>query len=358
MKLESNKWYHAIGVMSGSSMDGLDIALCKFLLKNDKWHYEIDSTYPCDFPDHLSTALKNAANLGGRDLLQLDVTFGDWIGNQILKFIQEIDEKPLFSAVHGHTVFHYPHLGFSTQIGDGAHIAAKSSVPAITNFRQLNVAYRGQGAPLVPFGDMHLFSQYDACLNLGGIANISINTDGKASAWDISPCNQVFNHLAQKMGQAFDRDGVIAISGKLEPKLLKKLNSLDFYKQPLPKSMGNHFIKQEVIPLLEAFDCPVPNKMKTFQKQVEDKIFEALAIHNVKEVLVTGGGAFNTALIRDLQANELGVEFTIPSKEVVENKEALIFAFLGLHRWFGLPNILASYSGAVKDCSGGAIYLP
>ncbi|WP_170227048.1 anhydro-N-acetylmuramic acid kinase [Luteibaculum oceani] len=358
MELAEGKWYHAIGVMSGSSMDGLDIALCKFAKIDNKWEYEVLASHPKEFPGNVREALVKSTDLSAKDFFQLDAAFGDWIGHNVKMVVQDLNELPLFAAVHGHTVFHYPQSGYSTQLGDGAHIAAKSGIPAITSFRQLNIAYKGQGAPLVPFGDLHLFPEYDACLNLGGIANISLHAANQLKAWDISPCNQVFNYLAQKMGQAFDRDGVIAISGKVEPDLLTQLNRLEFYQEAIPKSMGNHFIKDQVIPLLEKYDCSVPNKMKTFQKHVEDKIFEALTHSDAKKVLVTGGGAFNTALIKDLQDNELGIAFHIPSKEVVENKEAIIFAFLGLFRWFGLPNILASYSGATKDCSGGTIHLP
>lgn len=358
MEFKNGDVFWGVGVMSGSSLDGIDIALCRFKLnENNTWSYRLELTDHQKLTQEIKDLLEKSPSLSSQELHNLDAYYGDWIGHHVNEFLHRHFEKPDFVAVHGHTVFHYPEKGFSIQLGDGAHIAAACQTPVITNFRQQNIALGGQGAPLVPFGDKLLFSEYDACINLGGIANISVLNQENTTAWDICPCNQVFNYLAHQIGQEFDRDGVIAISGKVIPELLSDLNQLDFYKKATPKSMGNHWIKEKVIPLIDSYKASIPDKMKTAQQHFEEKIIEAVREYDIHKILLTGGGAFNKALISDLFKQEQ-LEFIVPDIETVEFKEALIFAFLGLMRWHEKENILASYTGARKNCSGGVISLP
>jgi anhydro-N-acetylmuramic acid kinase len=222
--------------MSGSSLDGLDMAHCQFDQVAGKMEWSILDAQTIPFTDSWKSKLQMANTLQGFDLIQLDAQFGIFIGEEVKAWIEEKNINTDLIASHGHTVFHEPALHFTTQIGNGAQIAAITRIDTITDFRQADVANRGHGAPFAPVADRDLFSAYDGYLNLGGIANISIQLpDQTWKAWDIGPCNQALNFLAGKKNLPFDANGTLASSGRIIPEVVKQL------KKYFPPTSGNAF---------------------------------------------------------------------------------------------------------------------
>ena len=379
MALSSLKYHNVIGIMSGTSLDGLDLAYCVFgeerdkvykdLKNNDKeerkspsyssgnscWEYEVRKAVTVPYPKELSQNLAQAMNLSGYELAQLHNELGRYIGMQVNEFMADFAEEVELIASHGHTVFHRPDLGMTLQIGSGADIAAICGKPVVCDFRTTDVALGGQGAPLVPIGDELLYGQYDICLNLGGISNLSYRHNGKRKAYDISPCNIVLNQLARQMGKAYDADGEIARSGNIDAILLEQINQLDYYKQPGTKSLGREWIDSQFFPLLRRCQLSIPDQMRTVCEHIAEQIANACNSTGGKNLLITGGGAHNTFLI-DLIRQKFDGQVIIPDNKTIDFKEAIIFAFLGFLRANGLPNCLASVTGAQRDSCGGALY--
>lgn len=350
--------YNVIGLMSGTSLDGLDIAYCHFTKKEDTWEYFIKAAQTVKYPPVLKKKLVSAINLSGMDLTMLDTELGRYFGNQVKKFIKVYNLKnPDFIASHGHTVFHQPHRGFTLQIANGANIAAQAKFPVVCNFRTLDVAYNGQGAPLVPIGDELLFNQYEYSLNLGGFANVSYKKNKKRIAFDICPVNIVLNELASRLGKAFDKNGLMAKKGKVSEKLFKQLNELNFYRQKAPKSLGKEWVDKYVFPLLNNSGLNEHDLLATVTEHIAYQLARSLKAKKNEKILITGGGAYNAYLI-DRFKNYTKAQIFIPESNLVEFKEALIFAFLGLLRWAGKINTLKSVTGAQKDTCSGVIYLP
>lgn len=379
MALSSLKYHNVIGIMSGTSLDGLDLAYCVFgeerdkvykdLKNNDKeerkspsyssgnscWEYEVRKAVTVPYPKELSQKLAQAMNLSGYELAQLHNELGRYIGMQVKEFMADFAEEVELIASHGHTVFHRPDLGMTLQIGSGADIAAICGKPVVCDFRTTDVALGGQGAPLVPIGDELLYGQYDICLNLGGISNLSYRHNGKRKAYDISPCNIVLNQLARQMGKAYDADGEIARSGNIDAILLEQINQLDYYKQPGSKSLGREWIDSQFFPLLRRCQLSIPDQMRTVCEHIAEQIANACNSTGGKNLLITGGGAHNTFLI-DLIRQKFNGQVIIPDNKTIDFKEAIIFAFLGFLRANGLPNCLASVTGAQMDSCGGCMY--
>jgi len=346
-----------IGIMSGTSLDGVDLAYCTF---EESLHGYSFSIVACETIPYPETWLKRLISLPQSDALTFAVThteYGHYLGELAHNFIVKFKLEPDFVASHGHTIFHNPSDGYTTQIGEGAAIASRCGKPVVCDFRTGDVASGGQGAPLVPIGDQLLFAGYDYCLNLGGFANISTPSDGKRIAFDISPANIVLNLLANKAGSAFDADGKMAAGGFIDEALLFKLNNLDFYHKPPPKSLGREWVEKEILPLLSQTDVNLQDQACTFCEHIAIQIATTLTNGNGKRLLITGGGAFNTYLIQRIGANT-NTEIIIPDATTVNYKEALVFAFLGLLRMQSKPNCMASVTGASHNVSGGAIYLP
>ncbi len=244
--------------MSGTSLDGLDIAYCSFKHEKGKWHFNIKEAVTIKYSSEWLKKLSTAHKLSSIQLLQLHNDYGYYLGACVNKFIKEKTiDKIDFVSSHGHTIFHQPEKHFTFQLGNGAAIAAKCNLPAISDFRSLDVLLGGQGAPLVPIGDKLLFSEYDFCFNLGGIANISFESKKKRLAFDICPVNIVLNHLAGLLNKEYDRDGLIAAAGKVDAKLLNSLNSLSYYKQAFPKSIGREWVEEEFLPILNKSNISV-----------------------------------------------------------------------------------------------------
>ena len=342
----------AIGTMSGTSLDGMDIALCRFSKPGDKWDYEIIKTQTVTYSNLWIEKLRNAHLMCASEFLLLHNEYGEFTGKRILEFIDGM-EIPQLIASHGHTIFHQPDKKFTFQLGNGASIAAVTGISTITDFRNLDVALGGQGAPLVPVGDQLLFGEFDYCLNLGGFANISFEKKGDRIAFDICPANIILNALALQKGDLYDNDGQLGASGTVNETLLKKLNNLDYYFQSSPKSLGREWSDNYVIPRLTESGISIEHQAATFYEHIVDQISKA--VNSPGKLLITGGGAKNRFLINKLRSKTL-CQIILPGQELIDYKEALIFAFLGVLAFKGEVNIRSSVTGACRDHIGGIIY--
>ncbi|MBL6963523.1 MAG: anhydro-N-acetylmuramic acid kinase [Bacteroidetes bacterium] len=345
------KTYTALGIMSGTSLDGLDLALCRFKLENERWSFEILKAQTFDFDSVWKQKLEEAYRLSSFDLIRLDKNFGFFIGKKVNAFLTGIPYAPDLIASHGHTVFHQPEKGITLQIGSGEVIAATSGMQTISDFRSLDVALGGQGAPLVPVGDEFLFADYDYCLNLGGFSNISFKENELRLAYDICPVNIALN----KLYPPFDQDGNIGRSGNLNKKLLYDLNRLPYYSLPYPKSLGREWFEKEFMAVLLHLDISIEDKLRTLYEHIAMKIKSAVPDRPDNSLFITGGGAYNSFLMELIQEKIKG-EIIIPGKDILEFKEAVIFAFLGVLRSRNEINCLASVTGATRDSCCGVIH--
>lgn len=344
---------NAIGVMSGTSLDGLDIAAVKFEYLNEKWRYELQASKTFSYPKEWEEKLRQAPELKGEELTALDSSYGSFIGEQVKNFLLKTNFAPDLIASHGHTIFHHPEKSYTLQIGNGAFIAAATNQTTVTDFRTGDVALGGQGAPLVPIGDRLLFAEYKHCLNLGGFANISFEKDGKRVAFDICPVNFILNLFAKEAGLPFDKNGELGKKGKVDSGLLNHLNQILYYQSSPPKSLGREWVEQEFLPVLNQSGISNANKIRTVYEHIALQI--GRTIGNNGETLLTGGGAFNTFLVKRLKATS-NVKFIIPPEQIINFKEAIIFAFLGVLRINNCNNCLASVTGAQSDSCGGIVY--
>lgn len=349
--------YRVLGLMSGTSLDGLDIALCVFKYDDNVWQYLIEKAKTFDYSALWKDKLSSAENLSGVELMLLHNEYGELLGKYVLDFASMDIGNVDFISSHGHTVFHQPHKKLTLQIGNGASISAITRKTVVCDFRTLDVALGGQGAPLVPIGDMMLFKKYSYCLNLGGFANISFNNEsGIRVAFDICPVNIVLNHLVKSINLEYDDKGNIGRQGRVNNDLLTKLNNLNFYIQKGPKSLGKEWVWNEVIPILEEnYEMPLEDKVCTFYHHTLQQIKNVVINDSEKEMLVTGGGAHNDFLIELFHQN-LSPKVIIPDSNIVNFKEALVFAFLGVLRTRGEVNCLKAVTGAELDNIGGTIY--
>ena len=346
-----------LGLMSGTSLDGLDMALCRFTKREDStWHYDILKCATADLGDELRRRLAAADTLSGLDLMLLDRDFAAFSAQQVNRFLDGTDIRPDFIASHGQTIFHQPAKGLTVQIGSGAVIAALTGITTVCDFRTTDVALGGQGAPLVPIGDKLLFGSYEACLNLGGFSNISFDVNGIRKAFDICPCNMLLNRLSQKMELPFDKDGMNARDGYIYRPLLDRLNQLPFYQEEGAKSLGKEWFDAEVWPLFEQSGLCVTDQLRTAVEHITTQITDIFKQHKIKSVLVTGGGAKNLFLMDRIRLFAPDTMVVIPQENVVDFKEAILFTFLGLLRLNGEANCLASVTGASADCCGGAVF--
>jgi anhydro-N-acetylmuramic acid kinase len=344
-----------IGLMSGTSTDGLDIIAVTFENKFNKIQYTIHESCTIAYNELWKNRLLNAVNLSAPDLRKLDIDFGNWMADQVNEFKLNKNWKADFIASHGHTVFHQPDNGFTLQIGNGAELAANTGIKSICDFRQGDISLSGQGAPLVPLGDELLFNEYTYCLNLGGFANVSYKEKGERIAYDISALNVVLNELSRRLGHEFDNEGEIASKGKIIPSLLERLNALEYYQQKAPKSLGTEWVKSTIDPILyEYSDEDTPNLLATMGYHFAQQIGNQLQMKG--KTLVTGGGAKNTWLINQIKGFSVST-LEVPTTNLIDNKESLIFALLGYLRLLGIPNTLSSVTGAERTISAGAVYL-
>ncbi|MBK6963919.1 MAG: anhydro-N-acetylmuramic acid kinase [Bacteroidales bacterium] len=347
----------ALGIMSGTSLDGLDLALCRFDVLNGRWSYEILKAETIPYPEEWQIILKE---LHIADALTISLThtrYGRWIGQACNQFLTTVPVIPQIIASHGHTIFHRPGEGMTLQIGSGAAIAAETGITTVCDFRSLDVALGGQGAPLVPIGDKLLFGDFAACVNIGGFANLSFQQEGRRVAWDICPANFILNREAGRLGLKMDESGNLARKGTISDVLLDKLNNLDYYSQPGPKSLGREWVEARVLPLLTDTSWSPETILRTFTEHIAIQTGHALRETEGGTVLFTGGGVHNTFLMERI-SRHTSLDVKIPSNETVDFKEALIFALLGVLRINNQNNCLAEVTGALRDNCGGSVFQP
>lgn len=364
--------YKAIGIMSGSSLDGLDIAYVHFQEKGGKWSFEIMHAECYAYTNDWETTLKQATSLSALDYQLLHTAYGQLIGEQVNRFINafSLQHRVDLIASHGHTTFHVPEKQMTAQLGNGAAIAAITGLPVVSDLRAMDMAFGGQGAPIVPIGEKLLLNEYDFLLNLGGIANISVRTDAGYIAFDVCAANRVLNLLANKLGKAYDDKGQLASSGVINEGLLQSLNQLAYYGLGYPKSLANDFGTGLVFPLIEQSGLSTEDALRTYVEHICEQIHRPVSVilkdNNERRdggsnlrLLVTGGGALNTFMVNRLQQSlaDLQIEVVIPERIIIEYKEALIMALIGVLRWREEYNVLSSVTGATRNSIGGAVWV-
>jgi len=348
--------YNVIGVMSGTSLDGVDLAHIKFKINNYKWSYEIFECDTISYTNEIISKLKNGINFSKDELLELNLEYTNLLGNIIADFIHKNNISNLEAVCsHGHTILHQPQNGFTLQIGNLPEIAKITQQKVVCDFRIQDVHLGGQGAPLVPIGDRILFSDFDFCLNLGGFSNISFEENNQRIAFDISPVNTVLNFYANTFGVEYDDKGNISASGNLNSALYDELNNLEFFHKSYPKSLGFEFVKETVLPIIERYQISTEDKMRTFTEHIAFQIGKVLQSKSGK-LLVSGGGVYNDFLINRMKAHLPTIEIIIPDEKTIKFKEALIFALLGVLKLRNEINVLSSVTGAKHDHSSGEIF--
>lgn len=352
MLMKKNE-YQVLGVMSGTSLDGIDVALLRFQ-KKSSWNYQIMVAETLEYPDVWKKILSEAVHYDEARLEKLNEDYTLFLANLLNSFIQKHSLKDLDAICsHGHTIKHEPQNGYTLQIGNLPALATLTGQRVVCDFRVQDVELGGQGAPLVPIGDELLFRDFDYCLNLGGFANISTNLGGKRIAYDICAVNTVLNHLAEKLGKAYDHKGELAAKGELDNGLLQKLDALEYYRLEPPKSLGIEWVNAHIFPLINKLE--VPMALHTYSVHAAGQIASSFDGDASSKILVTGGGAFNDFLMEKIKERTQSQIF-IPAPELVNYKEALIFGFLGILRLRGEVNVLGSVTGASKDHSSGKIF--
>ncbi len=348
--------------MSGTSLDGLDLGYFHLWNEAGKWHYDILATKSISYEPELKTKLKDAIYLKAEELLIFHNTYGIWLGEQSKVFIADNNLEVDLIASHGHTTHHQPQNGFTFQIGSGQHLANTSGYCTVCDFRSNDVALGGQGAPLVPIGDKLLLDQYDFCLNLGGISNISFDYKKQRVAYDIGLANMILNHITAKIGLPYDQGGQLAASGSINNKMLTQLNALEYYKLPFPKSTGYEWFVEKVIPIVDNTHDSTENLLHTAIHHICDQLATQITTYAVRDncrLLVTGGGALNDFMISTLQ-QKLGaaIKVVIPPKILIEFKEALVFGLMAVLRLEDTTNVYSSVTGASRDSCSGVVYYP
>lgn len=362
--------YRAIGLMSGSSLDGLDIAYVHFHEKAGSWLFDVEHADCHPYPEEWIKKLQSATHLNALDYQLLHTEYGHYLGDQVNLFINkyQLHYQVQLIASHGHTIFHLPAQKMTAQIGNGAAIAARTGIPVVSDLRSLDVALGGQGAPIVPIGDKMLFNEYSYCLNIGGIANISFHAADTCISFDICPANRVLNLLAEKVSRPYDDHGQMASGGKVNEALLNMLNSLSFYNESFPKSLSNAFGNDLIFPLIMKEEPNVENALRTYSEHIAIQIKKAIDLIKEKhkptealpnKMLITGGGAYNDFLIQRIKHYTMSsnLELWIPDDKTVQYKEALVMALFGVLRWRQENNVKASVTGAARDSIGGALWM-
>lgn len=350
-----------LGLMSGTSLDGLDLALCEFKMGPKGAVYEIIAAQTIAYDSRMSQLLSTAIEDTAIDLLEKHQVYGKWLGEKVLEFLKLNKLQCDYIASHGHTVHHHPAKGYTFQLGSGQIIANTTNKMVVSDFRSLDISLGGQGAPLVPIGDLDLFKDYKYCLNIGGISNISIKKENSIIAYDLGLANIMLNYLATKKGLKYDSEGAIAASGNLHSKLFEELNHLEYHLLKAPKSLGVEFFNSEVKPLIDNENISIQDRLYTATHHIAYQIKRAVQgeTNKTQHMLITGGGAKNTFLMDCIQSNcSEKVSVVVPNKQLVDYKEALIFAYMGWLNLQNKPNCLMAVTGASKDSIGGYLFRP
>jgi len=345
--------YKVIGLMSGTSLDGVDVAYCEFVF-DKSWEYEIICAETVPYPTSWKNRLINLIRSPRDEIKSTNIEYGKYLGSLLKEFIIKYQLSPDLISSHGHTIFHQPEKKYTLQIGDGKTISGIVKLPVVFDFRTLDVELGGQGAPLVPIGDKLLFDDFSYCVNFGGIANISYEDEQKRIAFDICPVNMVLNYYAKRLGFEYDDKGQLARTGNLNSELLEQLNNLKYYQLLPPKSLGREWLEKNIFPLIDKHNLKTIDVLKTFTEHIVIQIKKILKNKPLGKILVTGGGAKNSYLVKQLQ-EAIAWEIVIPDETLIDYKEALVFAFLGVLRWRNEVNCLSSVTGAANDSSSGVI---
>ncbi|HMG14434.1 MAG TPA: anhydro-N-acetylmuramic acid kinase [Saprospiraceae bacterium] len=358
------KSWDIIGLMSGSSLDGVDIANCHFEVEDDpefkilSWEITAGDIFP--FSAKILYKLKNVSDYNGLKLTEFDRELGSVFGEMIKSFCEKHQICPDYIASHGHTVYHYPSFGYTLQIGHPANIAATTGLPVIGDFRSMDVALGGQGAPFAPIVDYYLFKDYQVLINLGGIVNICfLKENNKVVAFDVCPGNQALNYIALQNGLSYDYDGKYARSGTIQIDLYSKLGKWPFFALPFPKSLDNSDIKKSFLPILDEEMGNMEDKLYTLVLLISTLIkqaFNSMDVTKNPNVLITGGGAFNNYLVEEIKKQLDNTIVVVPEGILVNFKEALLMGLMGLLRIYHLNNVLCSVTGSKMDHCAGAIY--
>ncbi len=351
--------------MSGSSLDGLDIAHVELEEVRGEWGYNLLHAACIPYPAEWMERLQKAPQMSVPDFLRLHTAYGRYMGQLVNNFIDEhgLRHQVHFIASHGHTAFHEPANHTSFQLGDGASLAAVTGFPVINDLRALDIAYSGQGAPIVPIGDKLLFGDNDYMLNIGGIANITVRHNGTMLAFDICPANQVLNTLAERTGKTMDEGGAMAANGSLLNDILSELNDGNYYKLPAPKSLSNEAARELVFPKLLQSAHSNEDLLHTAVAHIASQVAEAVKHYphgrEKATMLITGGGAFNNHMVNVIEQalTPYNVDVFVPRPDVIKYKEAIVMALIGTLRWREDVNVLSSVTGAVKDSCGGALWV-
>lgn len=353
--------YNVVGVMSGTSMDGLDLAHCTLEeLEIGKWSYTINAASTVAYEEKWRLRLSKLRHQNSMVFHKTDRYYGQFIGEHIKQFLEDNNLEADLISSHGHTVFHQPENNITVQIGDGNSIYAYTGVPTVTNFRALDVIFGGEGAPLVGIADQMLFGEYDMCLNLGGFANISADIDGERVAYDVGPCNIVLNRIAREFDQEYDKDGEIAERGAIDYELLEELNEVEYYGYEPPKSLGREWISTNFWSIVRNSIANKEDKMKTLVDHIAQQVANSAdELNNGNasgmRLLITGGGAFNKTLISHIKTHT-AAEVVVPENRLVDYKESLAFALLGILRVQNKINVLNAATGASQNSVSGSLY--
>lgn len=348
--------YCVTGLMSGSSLDGVDLACCQFRLISGIWDFNIVAAETAPYSRTLLDQLNQASTWGLDRIMELDKELGIFYAGLLTEFHRRHSLSPDLISSHGHTILHEPGKGITFQAGNGRIMAERTGIRVVNDFRSKDVAQGGQGAPLVPVGDRMLFSRFDACLNLGGFANISYeNEKMERLAYDTGPANIALNWIAGQQGLNFDRNGQIAGRGKVIDPLLRKMNDLDYYTLPPPKSLGKEWFDRDFLPLLYSGRERLPDLMATTVEHIVFHLVASIKRSRANTILLTGGGALNRHLLERIRACS-AASINLPDRQIIEFKEALVFALLGLLRIRGEINCLASVTGGRENLSTGTIH--
>jgi anhydro-N-acetylmuramic acid kinase len=386
-----------MGIMSGSSLDGLDMAFIEFQEVSGKWSYTVKAAACHSYSNEWTEKLRSATLLDALQYQLLHTQYGHYLGEQVNRFIQEHDlqYQVQLIASHGHTTFHIPAQKMTAQLGDGSAIAATTGINVVSDLRAMDIALGGQGAPIVPIGEKLLWPDYNLLLNLGGIANLSFSNEDKYIAFDICPANRVLNMLAHEADKKFDEGGAMARKGSIQNTLLGNLNELDYYKQPYPKSLANDFGTEVLYSMIQDAKYELQDALRTYVEHIAIQISNAiqLAVTDSRRafgkptaaeglptpssaeasggkpnlpagqagyrLLITGGGVHNTFLIERLKEliSNPDIEIIIPNDELIDYKEAIVMALIGVLRWREENNVISSVTGASRNSIGGAVWM-
>lgn len=355
--------YRVIGVMSGTSLDALDICIANYKLKNKKWQYKIEVSKSFNYSYKWIKTLTNPFNLSAEKMCLVETKYSLYISKKINKLLKQSNisyqDIDLISC-HGHTFFHNPKKKYTKQICNGQLIASKTNIKTVCNFRNLDIVYGGTGAPLVPIGDCLMFSNYSYCVNIGGVMNISYKKNKKRVAFDICLANMGLNNIVSKYGLKYDKNGNISKKGRVNKELLNQLLSIDYHKKKGPKSMGKEEFNNYYKPILKSYKIPTKDKLATFVEFIATELYKVIKCSRVKKnkILITGGGAYNNHLINEIKKKLTEYKIIIPEKDIVEFKEALIFGLLGVLRVRKNINCLSSVTGAKKNSCTGEVFYP